>query len=65
MSTRMFKMKVNTEAGEVVILVKSKLAESITLVDTTEEGQIWVVMSWLPRMKLGSVYIPPSRSRSR
>lgn len=45
--------------GGVVMLVKSKLARYVTQVDATEEGQIWVVLSWLPKVKLGGVYIPP------
>lgn len=45
--------------GGVVMLVKSKLAESISRVDTDTEGQIWVVFFWWPNMKLGGVYIPP------
>ena len=32
--------------GEVVMLVKSELAESISQEDTNTEGQIWVVLSW-------------------
>lgn len=45
--------------GGVVMLVKSNLARYVTQVDATEEDQIWVVLSWLPKVKLGGVYIPP------
>lgn len=48
--------------GGIVMLVKSKLAESISRVDTETEGQMWVVFSWWPNMKLGGVYIPPEDS---
>lgn len=48
--------------GGVVMLVKSKLMDSVLQVDTKEEGQIWVVLSCLPALKLGGVYIPPSDS---
>ena len=41
------------------MFLKSKLAENISQVETSEEEQIWVVMSWLPRRRLAGVYIPP------
>lgn len=45
-----------------MMLVKSKLAESISRVDTDTEGQIWITFSWWLNMKLGGVYIPPEDS---
>lgn len=44
------------------MLVKSKLTRYVTQVDVTEEDQIWIVLSWLPKVELGSVYIPPINS---
>ncbi|KAK4295004.1 hypothetical protein Pmani_032401 [Petrolisthes manimaculis] len=44
------------------MLVKSKLMNSVIQVDTEEEGQIWVVLSCLPTLKLGGIYIPPNDS---
>lgn len=46
----------------VVMLVKSKLAESISLIDTDMEDQIWVVLSLWPSLKMGGMYIPPKNS---
>lgn len=44
------------------MLVKSKIMDSLIQVDTEDEGQIWVVLSCLPTLKLGGIYIPPSDS---
>ncbi|KAK3858512.1 hypothetical protein Pcinc_035307 [Petrolisthes cinctipes] len=44
------------------MLVKSKIMDSVLQVDTEEEGQIWVVLSFLSTLKLGGVCIPPNDS---
>ena len=44
------------------MLVKSSLADDINQVDTDTEGQIWIVLSKWPSLKLGGVYIPPDDS---
>lgn len=48
--------------GGIVMLVKSKIMDSVMQVDTEEEGQIWVVLSCLPTLKVGGVYIPTNDS---
>lgn len=44
------------------MLVRSKLTESISQVDTDIEGQIWFTLSCWLNLKLGGVYIPPEDS---
>ena len=48
--------------GGVVMLVKCKLLSDVLSVNTDSEGQIWIVMSWWPSLKIGGIYIPPEDS---
>ena len=45
-----------------MMLVKNTLLGIISHVDMDAEDQIWVVLSWMPELKIGGVYIPPDYS---
>lgn len=46
----------------VVMHVKSKTMDSVIQIDIDEEDPIWVVLLYVPTLKLGEVYIPPNDS---
>ena len=48
--------------GGVIMMLKSRLSNDVLSVNTDNEGQIWLTMSWWPSLKFGGIYIPPNDS---
>ena len=48
--------------GGVAVLVKNSLKEYVSNVDISVEGQIWIKLSFLPKLEIGGCYIPPPDS---
>ena len=48
--------------GGMVMLLKCYLSDEVLNVNTDDESQIWLTMSWWPSFKFGGIYIPPDDS---